>query len=157
MFRILILSIFLCTNLLAQPTPTEEIDAFWKEASRTVKEGDYLGYSATFHEEAILVNGISGNSYPIQTALDGWQQGFDDTKFGVMEAGVEFRFSERFHGAEAAHDVGIFRYFSQKDGEEPQEVFIHFEALLTKSTGTWTVLMEYQKSIASQEEWDALE
>ncbi len=36
------------------------------------------------------------------------------------------------------------------------EQFIHFDALLVKKDG-WLMMMEYQKTPASKEEWDALE
>lgn len=154
MFRVLFFCLILSTNLVAQ---SDGIEAFWEEASRSVAEGDFEAYAATFHKEAILVNGISGTSFPIQLALDGWEQGFNDTKAGKMKAEVEFRFSDRFYGETSAHEIGIFRYWWQNEGEEAQEVFIHFEMLLTKSTGEWTVLMEYQKSIGTEEEWAGLE
>lgn len=154
--RVLLFSLFLISNLTAQTTTSPEIEAFWVEAERQVKEGDYDAYAASFHPEAILVNGISNNSFPIQVALDGWKEGFDNTKAGKMTAEVEFRFSERIHSELSAHEIGIFRYAWQNEGEEYQEVFIHFEALMTKSTGKWTMIMEYQKAIATKEEWDLL-
>jgi hypothetical protein len=157
MIRLLLLSLFIASNASAQITPNHEITAFWVDAERQVKEGDFEAYAASFHTEAILVNGIGDKSYLIQRALDGWQQGFEDTKAGKMEAEVEFRFLEQIHGENTAHDTGIFRYVWQNEGEEVQEVFIHFEALLTKSSSEWQMLMEYQKSIASAEEWKALE
>ena len=154
--RLLLLSFLLITNVMAQSNPSDEIAVFWEEAERQVTEGDYDAYAASFHKEAILVNGISGNSIPIQVALDGWKQGFDDTKAGKMSASVEFRFSENSIGETAAHQTGIFLYKWQNAGEEPQEVYIHFEALMTKSMGEWTMLMEYQKAIATKEEWELL-
>lgn len=156
MIRLLLLSLFIASNASAQITPNPEITTFWVDAERQVKEGDFEAYAASFHAEAVLVNGIGDQSYPIQRALAGWQQGFEDTKAGRMEAEVEFRFSEQIHGENTAHDTGIFRYAWQNEGEEAQEVFIHFEALLTKSSGEWQMLMEYQKSMASAEEWNAL-
>lgn len=156
MIRLLLFSLFIASNASAQITPNHEITAFWVDAERQVKEGDFEAYAASFHAEAVLVNGIGDQSYPIQRALAGWQQGFEDTKAGKMEVEVEFRFSEQIHGENTAHDTGIFRYAWQNEGEEVQEVFIHFEALLTKSSGEWQMLMEYQKSMASAEEWNAL-
>ncbi len=157
MIRLLLISILFASNALAQTSANPEITAFWIEAERQVIEGDFDAYAASFHKEAILVNGIGEQSYPIQTALDGWQQGFNDTKAGKMKAEVEFRFSAQIHGESSAHQTGIFRYAWQNEQEEAQEVFIHFEALLTKTDGEWKMLMEYQKSLASAEEWKALE
>jgi len=136
--------------------PTSELDQFWKEASRTVQEGDFKGYADTFHPDAVLVNGISGNSYPISDALDGWKQGFEDTKAGKMKASVEFRFSERFHSETTAYETGIFKYSSQNNGEEQSTVYIHLEALLTKASGEWQLLMEHQVSVATEDEWNSI-
>lgn len=133
-----------------------ELDAFWEESARTVREGDFDGYAASFHEDAVLVNGIRGTSYPIAQALAGWKQGFDDTRDGKMNASVEFRFSERLISENTAHETGIFRYTSQMEGEEESVALIHFESLAVKKDGRWQVVMEYQVAQASEEEWEAL-
>lgn len=155
--RTFLVSLFLVSNLSAQSIPNSEINAFWLEASRQVAEGDFDAYANSFHNEAILVNGMGSQSYPIQFALNGWKEGFENTKNGKMKASVEFRFSASAMGESTAHQTGIFRYAWQNEGEDFQEVFIHFEALLTKSTGEWKMLMEYQKAIATREEWNLLE
>ena len=155
--RALFLSLFLITNSVAQSFSHTELNAFWVEAERQVAEGDYEVYAASFHEEAILVNGMSKESVPIQIALDGWKEGFSNTKAGLMTASVKFRFSDSSVGQSSAHQTGIFLYKWQNEGEDEQEVYIHFEALLTKSSGEWTMLMEYQKAIATKEEWDELQ
>jgi uncharacterized protein (TIGR02246 family) len=143
---------------LVQPQdPTTEIDAYWEEVIHTVAAGDFDGYAALYHEDAVLVNGISGESYPISDALDGWKQGFIDTKEGKIKAGVEFRFSERIHNENTAHETGIFHYTSQVEGQEPQPTYVHFQGLLIKKDGKWLMMMELQKSIASAEEWEDLQ
>jgi len=64
-----------------QPDPIEkELNAYWAEVSRSVKEGDFAGYSATCHPLGILVSGNKKTSYPLATALAKWKQGFEDTK-----------------------------------------------------------------------------
>ena len=135
-------------------TGTAELDAFWDELSRTVAEGDFEGYAATYHPDAILVSGLAGTSYPIAQALDGWKQGFVDTKAGRMEARVEFRFTQRLSDASTAHETGIFHYSVVSADGQPTEQFIHFEGLLVKKDG-WKMMMEYQKSGATSEEWEA--
>ena len=82
---------------------TAELDAFWAEVSRTVGEGDFEGYAATYHDDAILVSMSSQTSYPISQALDGWKQGFMDTQAGAMWASVEFRFTQRLSDETTAH------------------------------------------------------
>ncbi len=151
---ILISALLLVTNVAV--SQTVEIDNFWTEMSRTVAEGNFKEYSAMYHPDAILVEGISKTSYPISQALAGWKQGFDNTKAGTMKAGVEFRFSERLHSENTAHDTGIFKYSWQSEGEEMQSILIHFQGLLTKASGEWKMMMEYQISQATVEEWEAL-
>lgn len=64
---------------------TEELDAYWAEASRTVVEGDFEGYSVLYHPDAVLVSQGS-ETMAIGDALDGWKQLFDDTKEGRATA-----------------------------------------------------------------------
>lgn len=156
MFRISVLPLLLLLALNLNQNPKEEIDKFWGEVSRTVATGDFEGYSKTFHKDAVLVNGISETSYPIANALSGWKQGFEDTKAGKMKAGVEFRFSKRLHGETTAHDTGIFKYFAQYQDSNPSVSYIHFEGLMTKVNGEWKMIMEYQISLATEEEWKSL-
>ncbi|MTI88003.1 MAG: SgcJ/EcaC family oxidoreductase [Balneolaceae bacterium] len=134
-----------------------EIDAVWDEVSRVVAKGDYEGYATLFHEDAVLVVGMSDSSMPISKALEGWKAGFENTKSGKMEASVEFRFSKRMHSNTTAHDTGIFKYTSAKSGEEAQSIYIHFEALMVKVEGEWKMTMEYQKAMATAKEYEALQ
>ncbi len=148
--------VFLILPFCVKAQAQSGLDRYWQEVSRTVAEGDFEAYAASFHSDAVLVNGLAGNSYPITDALAGWKQGFSDTRSGRMRAGVEFRFSNRIHGTDTAHETGIFRYVSQTEGEVEQVFLIHFEGLLVKQEGEWLMLMEYQKSLATEEEWEAL-
>lgn len=144
----------------AQQTKDKErlrqLDAYWAEVSRAVKEGDFEGYRATCHEEGVLVSGIKRYSQPLSEALARWKPGIDDTKAGKIKAGVTFRFSQRLGDATTAHETGIFRYVMvDADGKRTEE-FIHFEGLLVRRDGGWTILMEYQKARATEQEWSAL-
>jgi len=104
-----------------------------------------------------MVNALNGKSYSILQALDGWKKGFDDTSSGKMKAGVDFRFSQRFSDETTAHDTGIFRYWYQYEADEEATVaLVHFEALLVNKDG-WKMVMEYQKSRATEAEWAELE
>jgi len=59
------------------------------------------------------------------------------------------------HGS-AAHETGIFFYSTiNTKGERTQE-YLRFETLLVKREDGWKTLMEYQKTQATQQEWDAL-
>lgn len=137
-----------------------EIDrTYWGEISRTVKEGDFEGYKATCHENAVLVAtaGKNKRSEPMTVALARWKQGFMDTKQGKQMDNVQFRFSKRIGGETTAHETGIF-YFTSHDstGKLLTESYTHLEALLVKQGDRWVCLMEFQKSAATKEEWDAL-
>jgi len=137
-----------------ESAPSADLDAFWAELSRTVAEGDFDGYAATYHEDAILVSGLSETSSPISQALDGWKQGFMDTQAGEMTASVEFRFTQRISDPTTAHETGIFHYSMVGADGQRTDQYIHFEALLTKKQD-WKMMMEYQKSPATREEWEA--
>ena len=130
-----------------------ELEAYWKEASRTVREGDFEGYKATYHPDAILVSGPGKNSYPIATAFAGWKQGFMDTASGASKADVTFKFSSHKISDTTAHSTGMFYYFIIDDKGERTNVYSHFEALLVNKDG-WKLMMEYQKSYVSELEWN---
>ena len=70
---------------------------------------------------------------------------------------VEFRFSQRIGDDTTAHETGIFIYTtSESDGKNKVQYRTHFEMLLVKRDGKWLGVMEYQKSDANEEEWDAM-
>ena len=124
----------------------KELDAYWAEVSRSVREGDFQAYKATCHEEGVLVSGTNNSSYPLSDALARWKKDFTATKEGKIKASVET----------TAHETGIFLYSSGDPGENSKDEYIHFQALLVKRKGSWKIMMEYQKSKASQAEWNEL-
>ena len=137
-----------------------ELDLYWMELARTVQEGDFEGYGATYHEDAVVVfaTGENKTSVALSEALAGWKEGFMKTKEGIQKDAVQFRFSQRIGNETTAFETGIFR-FTSKDavGKLLGEYTIHFEMLLIKRDGKWYGLMEYQKGTATEEEWDALQ
>lgn len=134
----------------------QELDAYWAEVSRAVGEGDFEAYVRTCHPDGILVSGTRQSSQPLAEALRRWQSEFAQTKAGVMEAGVDFRFARRWGSATTAHEVGMFRYRQKKQGEEERVEYIHLRALLTKKNGSWQILMENQESRGTRQEWEKL-
>jgi len=159
------LSLFGCTSQPEEPamstvedyaqTPSDW-DAYWAEASRTVREGDFQGYANTYHKDAVFVGAMNNESYPISNALAGWKEGFDLTAAGKQQSDVEFRFSQRLSDATTAHGTGIFHYYFTDSTGVENGYYIHFEGLLTMKNG-WKMMMEYQKSVATLDEWDALQ
>ena len=133
------------------------LNSFWAEVSRTVRTGDFEGYSATCHKEGVLVSGSAKTSVPLNEALEAWKTGFVDTKAGKTKANVAFRFSQRIGNENTAHETGIFHYTSMDSMGTGSDSYVHFEALLVTQDSGWKILMEYQKSEATKEEWDALE
>ena len=136
---------------------TKELDAYWAEVSRSVREGDFQGYKKTCHKEGVLVTGINNSSYPLSDALVSWEKDFTTTKNGETKSNVEFRFSQRIINATTAHETGIFLYSTGKSKDNIKKEYIHFQALLVKKETDWKILMEYQKSKASELEWNELE
>jgi len=132
-----------------------ELDAYWGEVSRSIRVGDFEGYKATCHPKGVLVSGKSQSSYPLTKALAGWKQGIMDTKAGKNTAIVTFRFSQRFGDETTAHETGMFLYSSVDADGKASQSYVHFEALLVKEEH-WRILMEYQKSTATQEDWKKL-
>ena len=136
-----------------------ELDAYWAEVSRAVREGDFEAYKRSVHPEGVLVTsaGKEKASYPLAKALARWKKEFDATKAGDMEADVVFRFSQRLGDDTTAHESGIFLYTAEGPDGRATRDFINFEALLVKRGGQWVALMEYQESKASEADWKALE
>lgn len=132
-----------------------ELDAYWKDVSRAVAAGDFTAYAATCHADGVLVSGTKKTSYPLTEALARWEPEFQDTAAGKIKASVEFRFSQRIGDRSTAHETGMFLYSTVDADGHTKKAYIHFEALLLKR-GTWKIMMEYQKSEGTKEEWDAL-
>ncbi len=132
-----------------------ELDAYWAKVSRAVKQGDFDLYASTCHKDGVLVSGAKQQCYPLSQALARWKQDFVDTKAGKTKASVVFRFRQRLGDEATAHESGIFLYTAtDADGKDIKK-YVHFEVLLLKRDG-WKIMMEYQKSKATLEEWNAL-
>ena len=131
-----------------------EIDRAWDKIKDTITKGDFRSLKSSYHRDAILVNGISKKCYPIKTALDGWKQGFDDTKAGSMDANLELKFSQRIFDSFTAHETGIFHYYTIDKKGVQTDTYVHFESLWIKKQHKWFMIMENQKSKTNKEEWD---
>lgn len=136
-----------------------ELDQFWAEVARTVREGDFENYAATYHEDAVVIFGYGKKprTMPVSKALKGWKQGFIDTRDGKRQDQVEFRFSQRLGDATTAHESGMF-IFTAIDGEGKvlAKHIVHFEELLVKRDGQWLGVMEFQKAEGTEADWEAL-
>ena len=146
------------SNITAQETSVAlEIDTAWEKLKKTISKGDFNSFKSVYHQDAIFVNGILKKSYPIKNAFDGWKQGFDDTKSGIISAHLDVRFSQRLYDNFSAHETGIFHYYTiNKEGKQ-SDSYVHFESLWVKKNNKWLMIMEYQKSSTDKDEWNELE
>ncbi len=130
-----------------------ELDLFWSEVARTVREGEFAAYGASYHDDAVVVS--LKDCVPIGQALAAWKAGFVETKAGKTKVDVRFKFSKRVGDSTTGHETGIFHYSSTDYSVNQRDSYVHFEALLVKK-GSWKIIMENQKSAASKTEWDAI-
>jgi len=150
-------------NFKATPLPCgdeariRELDAFWAMLSQAVNTGDFETFQKTCHPAAVLISGRRGHSEPLANALVRWRNDFTNTREGLVAAEATFRWDKRFGDFTTAYETGILRFVSQPKGEEPKVELIHFDAALVKDGDEWQILTEYQRGLATQEEWGALE
>ena len=150
-------------NFRAKPLPCGdqarigELDAFWDMLSKSVGSGDFATFKTTCHPDAVLISGRRQRSEPLANALLRWERDFENTREGRVAANATFRWAGRYGDSTTAYESGILRFVSQPAGEEENVELIHFEAALVKEDDGWKILTEYQKGLATQEEWDALE
>ena len=160
MRRTILLSLCLLTyGLQTQETQLNALDSYWKNMSQTVTDGNFDGYAAAYHPDAVVVfaTATPKRSVSIAEAMTDWKQGFDDTKNKQQTSQVNFRFSERIIGTNTAHETGIFHYTARhKDGRELANVYVHFEMLLVYKNGKWLGLMELQRSLTDEKAWKEL-
>jgi len=158
LFLILTLTVLAgCSNdlILDDSSRIAELDEYWAEVSRCVNEGDFDGYKATFHKDAVFVSGPSNKAYPISQALQRWEPDFTDAKSGKTKTNVQFRFSKRLGDDTTAHETGMFFYTRINADGTTTRYYINLEALLIKR-GRWKIMMEHQKSEGTEEEWNEL-
>jgi hypothetical protein len=154
-YALILISLLTACAPSSEDARLAELNAYWVEVSRSVKEGDFEAYKAGCHKDAVLVSGFKNVSYPLSKVLKRWKKDFDDTKDGPRKSSVIFRFSSRKGDDTTAHETGIFVYaFDVGDGVLKKE-YINFEALLLKRDG-WQIMMEYQKSSATEADWNKL-
>ncbi|MEJ8566491.1 YybH family protein [Elongatibacter sediminis] len=131
-----------------------ELDAFWSEVARTVREGDFDAYRRTYHPDAVLVSGPNGASEPITDSFVRWESGFAETREQGMKVDLDFRFVARLNSPTTAHETGLFRYAATDRDGNKEITFFHFQALLIKRKN-WKTMMEYQVGLATEAEWNA--
>ena len=157
MRRICLLIVLLFIQFIyAQDIIINELDAAWKKLENTVSTGDFRSFKSVYHQDAVLVNGITKNSYPIKNAFEGWEKGFIDTKSEEIIANLDVKFSERLFDEFTAHETGIFHYYTINKNGDKNDTYVHFESLWVKKNNKWKMVMEYQKSSTTETEWNSL-
>ena len=139
----------------AEAQATAEIDALWGRVAEAVATGDPDLYLSTYHPDAIFVSLRRGVTRTVQEDVEANRAAWRETREGRAQRSVEFRFTERLHAENSAHEIGIFRYASTEADGSTRAVLIHFEAALVRKDGAWLQLLELQKSDATEAEWEA--
>ena len=132
-----------------------ELDALWARVAESVAVGDPELYLSTYHPDAIFVSARRGITRTVAEDVEANRAAWEDTREGRARRSVEFRFTERIHGENSAHEVGIFRYASTEADGATRVVLIHFEAALVRKDGVWLQLLELQTADATEAEWEA--
>lgn len=136
------------------------LDEFWSDVSEAVKSGDFEAYRAAHHPDGVLV--MNGQSLTLESAHKGFQSGFEHTASGVVEAGIEFRWTHRSGGTGTAVEKGGFKYWSRANAEAPAggsdyTQFTRIEVILVEGEMGWRILVQTQGEALTREQWDALE
>jgi len=152
----LLLTILTLVPLQAHAQVTAELDSLWADVSQSVATGDPELYLSTYHPDAIFVSARRGITRTVAEDVEANRTAWDDTREGRARRSVEFRFTERLHSQNSAHEVGIFRYASTEADGSARVALIHFEAALVKKGGVWLQLLELQTSDATAAEWEAI-
>jgi len=157
MKQVYVLIVFLLIQFVyAEETLINELNDAWDKLEQTVSNGDFRSFKSVYHRDAVLVNGITKSSYPINKAFEGWKQGFADTESGKIKANLDVKFSERLYDQLTAHEIGIFHYYTVNKNGDRNDTYIHFESLWVKKNNKWIMMMEYQKSRTDESEWNTL-
>ena len=109
------IGIFLVQFIFAGVNVISQLDRSWEAMKNSINNGDFRKFKAMYHRDAIMVNGIKDSTYSIRNAFDAWEQGFKDTKAGIIDADLELKFSRRVFDNDTAHETGIFHYYTIKE------------------------------------------
>lgn len=135
-----------------------ELDSYWVALAKTAKEGDFDGMKALYHEDAVLVK--TDTTIAISEAFKyRWKKEIMEVRDGIRANELEFRFTKRIGNDITAYEKGIYHYTSieTESGNVLGDAYIHFETLLIKEDDQWVALMEYQKTEATQAQWNSIE
>ena len=105
-----------------------ELNSFWLNISRDVREGDFTAYTRNYHEDAVYISDTSQTSIPISVAFSHWRQSFTDTKKAKIKIDLQFKFIQRTGDEKTAFETGFFRYVLIDEAGLKTEKIIHIDA-----------------------------
>lgn len=138
----------------------DQLDAYWREAARTVAVGDLEGYLAIYHPDAVWTGVDATGSQMTRLIANGYERsvnGFAEVRAGRVWQRIAFRISRRAHDATTAHEVGISHFRRTAVGEEPVDRYDVVDSYLVRKGDRWVLLLSDQSQRATKAEWDALD
>ena len=137
----------------------DQLDAYWREAARTVAVGDLVGYWAIYHPDAVWVGDSAGSQITrsIANTYEQTVRGTAEVRAGRVWRRIEFRLSTRIHDTATAHEVGISHFRWTAAGEKPVDRYDAVDSYLVRKGDRWVTLLSIQTRKATKAEWDALD
>ena len=154
---LLFLITFFFQELNSQPNEELEIDRVWSELVLSVKKGDFSKYKNFYHEDAVLISQANQTTATIKDAFVRWEEGFRQTRSGLIKTNLEVRFKKRLADKKTFFEEGILKYWSTDSKGNENISFLEFEAVWIKKGKEWLMIMENQKSFLDENEWNKLE
>lgn len=137
-------------------TPTEAIDAdVWRPFTAAYPALDAALALSTCSADYVH----AGGSQPAAQGRSEYAQAFQAFFDAVRTAGdaveIEFRFTERLHGADVAFERGIFRIDVQPSDGEPRARYGRFAVFLRVEDGRWRILSDHDEPGGTADEFAA--
>ncbi len=145
--------VFQINALAEESTRLAELDKFWKRISQAVGKGDFEAYRQLHHPDGVWL--MHGSPSRMETAHQGFREGFQHTVQGEVQAGIEFRWSQRRGGDGTALERGAYRYWS-KSGDVDYVQYTACEAVLVKTSDGWRLLTMNHVQPLTEAQWTAL-
>ena len=154
--KILLLFISFFQVLNSQPNEEMEIDRAWSELILSVKKGDFSKYKTFYHEDAVLISQSNQTTATIKDAFVRWEEGFKLTRSGKIKTNLEVRFKKRLSNEKTFFEEGVLKYWTVDSQGNKNVSYLAFEALWIKIGEEWLMIMENQKSLLDEIEWNKL-
>ena len=154
---LLFLITFFFQELNSQPNEELEIDRVWTELILSVKKGDFSRYKTFYHEDAVLISQANQTTATIKDAFVRWEEGFRQTRSGKIKTNLEVRFRKRLADKKTFFEEGMLKYWTTDSEGNDNISYLEFEVVWIKKGKEWLMIMENQKSLIDEIEWNKLE